>query len=290
MDKEGKILKKYKLKYKEREKEKYKKEIEGEKEKYKNRDGIKELQRSVEFDREFWKENFFKSDEIEDLFLNMEYEFLILEKKSKLEKNIKDDKLIKEKYVLKERNFKEEREKIKKESEKFFREEKIKDLKEERENVFIDKEIEFSFLGVSVSEEFIGLYLMEKEIEIEKYIKESKEKFEKRFQVKEKDIEKIEKKNFEKEKKKYEYKLEKDKLDFSECVDKIKEKDKLYLYYIEKCYKEGEKIKNIIVIKKVDDREKSREKIERKYDKEKFDRERYVVESKEKYLMEKKFK
>nr|XP_054528012.1 ankyrin repeat domain-containing protein 12 isoform X2 [Pan troglodytes] len=294
MDKEGKTLKKHKLKHKEREKEKHKKEIEGEKEKYKTKDSAKELQRSVEFDREFWKENFFKSDETEDLFLNMEHESLTLEKKSKLEKNIKDDKSTKEKHVSKERNFKEERDKIKKESEKSFREEKIKDLKEERENIPTDKDSEFTSLGMSAIEESIGLHLVEKEIDIEKqekHIKESKEKPEKRSQTKEKDIEKMERKNFEKEKKiKHEHKSEKDKLDLSECVDKIKEKDKLYSHHTEKCHKEGEKSKNTAAIKKTDDREKSREKMDRKHDKEKPEKERHLAESKEKHLMEKKNK
>ncbi|XP_012601449.1 ankyrin repeat domain-containing protein 12 isoform X1 [Microcebus murinus] len=292
MDKEGKTLKKHKLKHKEREKEKHKKEIEGEKEKYKNKDGAKELQRSVEFDREFWKENFFKSDETEDLFLNMEHESVTLEKKSKLEKNMKDDKSTKEKHIPRERNCK-EREKIKKESEKSYREEKIKDLKEERENVPTEKETEFSSLSISANDESIGLQSAEKEIDIEKqekHIKESKEKSEKRFQTKEKDVEKTERKNSEKEKKtKHEHKSEKDKLDLSECVDRIKEKDKLYSHHTEKCHKEGEKIKNI-TIKKTDDREKSREKMDRKHDKEKPEKERHLAESKEKHLMEKKNK
>ncbi|KAK2508270.1 hypothetical protein MC885_003017 [Smutsia gigantea] len=291
IDKEGKTLKKHKLKHKEKEKEKHKKEIEGEKEKYKNRDGAKELQRSVEFDREFWKENFFKSDETEDLYLNVEHEALTLEKKSKLDKNIKDDKSTKEKHVSKEKNYKEEREKMKKESEKSFREEKIKDLKEERENVPIDKETEFISSGVSASEESIGLHSVEKEIDIEKqekHIKEIKEKSEKRFQTKEKDIEKIDRKNPEKEKKvKHEHKSEKDKLDLSECVDRIKEKDKLYSHHTEKCHKESDKIKTV---KKADDREKSREKIDRKHDKDKSEKERHAAESKEKHLMEKKNK
>ncbi|XP_045880125.1 ankyrin repeat domain-containing protein 12 isoform X3 [Meles meles] len=293
MDKEGKTLKKHKLKHKEREKEKHKKEIEGEKEKYKNRDSAKELQRSIEFDREFWKENFFKSDETEDLFLNMEHESLT-EKKSKLEKNIKEDKSTKEKHVSKERNFKEEREKIKKESEKSFREEKTKDLKEERENIPIDKETECGSLGTNASEESTGLHSMEKEIEMEKqekHIKENKEKSERRFQTKEKDVEKTERKNSEKEKKtKHEHKSEKDKLDLGDCVDRIKEKDRLYSHHTERCHKEGEKIKNITTVKKTDDREKSREKMDRKHDKEKPEKERHLAENKEKYLIEKKTK
>lgn len=282
MDKEGKTLKKHKLKHKEREKEKHKKEIDGEKEKYKNRDGTKELQRSVEFDREFWKENFFKSDETEDLFLNVEHESLMLEKKSKLEKNIKDDKSFKEKYVSKERNFKEEREKIKKESEKSCREEKIKDLKEEKGEVIpIDKETEFSSVGVSASEESVGLYAIEKETEIEKqekHTKESKDKSEKRFQTKEKDIEKSERKNSEKEKKiKHEHKSEN-----IECTDRIKEKDKLCSHYTEKCHKESERIKSVTAIKKNDDRERIREKMDRKHDKEKAEKEKHLLEKKHK--------
>ncbi|XP_055994254.1 ankyrin repeat domain-containing protein 12 isoform X2 [Sorex fumeus] len=284
MDKEGKTLKKHKLKHKEREKEKHKKEIDGEKEKYKNRDGTKELQRSVEFDREFWKENFFKSDETEDLFLNIEHESLMLEKKSKLEKNLKDDKSFKEKHVSKERNFKEEREKIKKESEKSCREEKIKDLKEERGEVIpIDKETEFSSVGMNVNEESVGLHAMEKEIEIEKqekHTKESREKSEKRYQMKEKDIEKSERKNSEKEKKiKHEHKSEN-----NECIDRIKEKDKLYSHHTEKCHKESERIKNVTAIKKIDDRERLREKMDRKHDKEKPEKEKHLMEKKIKQL------
>ncbi|XP_013371299.1 PREDICTED: ankyrin repeat domain-containing protein 12 isoform X2 [Chinchilla lanigera] len=290
MDKEGKTLKKHKLKHKEREKEKHRKEIDSEKEKYKNKDGAKELQRSVEFDREFWKENFFKSDETEDLLLNMEHESLTLEKKSKLEKSVKDEKSTKEKHVSKEKNFKEEREKIKKENEKSFKEEKVKDLKEERDSIPTDKEIEFSSLGISVNEESVGLHSLEKEIDTEKqekHTKESKEKSEKRFQTK--DIEKTERKSSEKEKKiKHEHRSEKDKLDFSECVDRIKEKDKLYSHHPEKCHKEGEKTRN--TLRKTDDRERSREKMERRHEKEKPEKERHLAESKEKHITEKKSK
>ncbi|XP_076992079.1 ankyrin repeat domain-containing protein 12 isoform X2 [Tamandua tetradactyla] len=294
MDKEGKTLKKHKLKHKEREKERHKKEIEVEKEKYKNKDSVKELQRSVEFDREFWKENFFKSDDTEDLFSSVEHESLNLEKKSKLEKNIRDDKSTKEKHISKERNFKEEREKIKKENEKSLKEEKIKDLKEERENGPTEKETELSSLGISAKEESTGLHLIEKEIDIEKqekHVRESKEKSEKRFQTKEKDIEKTDRKSSEKEKKmKHDHKSEKDKLDLNESVDKIKEKDKLCSHHPEKCHKEGEKIKNTTTLKKTEDREKIREKMDRKHDKEKPEKERHLAENKEKHLMEKKNK
>ncbi|XP_030741164.1 ankyrin repeat domain-containing protein 12 isoform X2 [Echinops telfairi] len=289
MDIEGKTLKKHKLKHKEREKEKQRKETEGENEKHKNKDGAKELQRNVEFDREFWKENFFKSDEPEDLLLNMEHETLTLEKKIKLEKNMKDDRLTKEKYSSKEKNFKEEREKIKKESEKSFREEKMEDLKEERETVSTSRETEFNSLDISAKEE--PSFSIGKEIDIEKQEKYIKEKSEKRFQTKEKDIEKAEKKLPEKEKHiKCDHKSERERLDMSECADRGRDKDKLYPHHTEKCSKENEKIKNITAIKKTDERKKIREKMDRKYDKETPEKERTLTENKEKYLMEKKNK
>ncbi|XP_051010407.1 ankyrin repeat domain-containing protein 12 isoform X1 [Acomys russatus] len=288
MDKEGKTLKKHKLKHKDRDKEKHKKEGDGDKEKYKNKDNAKELQRSIEFDREFWKENFFKSDETEDLFLNMEHESLI-EKKSKVEKNIKDDRSIKEKHASKERNFKEERERTKKENEKPLREEKLRDLKEERDSVSTEKEAECGSAGVAVNQEAVGLHSVEKETDAEKQEKHTKEreKLDRRFQTKEKEADKTEKKNSEKEKKiKHEHKSEKEKLDFSECVDRIKEKDKVCSHQAERCPKEGEKMKN--TVKKTEDRERNREKMDRKHDREKPEKDRSSAESKEKYLEKKK--
>ncbi|XP_075389140.1 ankyrin repeat domain-containing protein 12 isoform X2 [Tenrec ecaudatus] len=291
MDVEGKTLKKHKLKHKEREKEKQRKETEGENEKYKNKDGAKESQRNVEFDREFWKENFFKSDEAEDLLLNMEHETLTLEKKLKLEKTMKDDRLTKEKHNSKEKNVKEERENIKKENEKSFREEKMEELKEQSEAAPPSRETEFSSLDVTAKEGPTGLLSIGKETDMEKQEKYIKEKSEKRFQTKEKDIEKAEKKLPEKERHiKYDHKSEREKLDTSEGADRGRDKDKLYSHHTEKCYRENEKIKNITTIKKTDERKKIREKLDRKYDKETPEKERTLTESKEKYLMEKKSK
>ncbi|XP_003508438.1 ankyrin repeat domain-containing protein 12 isoform X2 [Cricetulus griseus] len=285
MDKEGKTLKKHKLKHKEREKEKHRKEADSEKEKYRNKGNPEELQRGIEFDREFWKENFFKSDETEDLFLNMEHESLT-EKKSKLEKNMKDDKSTKEKHVSKERSFKEEREKTKKESEKSLREEK---LKEDRDSMSTEKDVECGSVGIALNQESVGPHSAEKEMDIEKQEKHTREreKSDRRFQTKEKEVEKTERKFSEKEKKmRHEHKSEKEKWDFSENVDRIKEKDKLWSQQTERCQKEGEKTKN--TVKKTDDRERNREKVDRKHDKERPEKERCLAESKEKHLEKKK--
>uniref|UniRef100_A0A6J0TLU0 Ankyrin repeat domain-containing protein 12 isoform X1 n=2 Tax=Pogona vitticeps TaxID=103695 RepID=A0A6J0TLU0_9SAUR len=283
-DKEGKILKKHKLKHKEKEKDKHKKEQEGEKEKHKHRESTKEVQRNTEFDREFWKENFFKSDEADDMS-GLDYESQISERKSKLEKVlIKDDKYVKEKTFHKEKNLREEREreKNKKESDK---EEKTKDTKEEKEIMFTDKETE---ICSGVKDIATSLCSVDREADTEKQeksTKEHREKLEKRYST----TEKVERKYLEKEKKiKCEHKSEKEKLESGETfVEKTKEKEKSYIQQTEKTHKESEKLKSS-TIKKLDDREKIKEKADKKHDKEKNDR--HLTDCKEKPSNEKKSK
>ncbi|XP_034285360.1 ankyrin repeat domain-containing protein 12 isoform X1 [Pantherophis guttatus] len=276
-DKEGKMLKKHKLKHKEKDRDKHKKEQDGEKERYKHKENSKDVQRNVEFDREFWKENFFKSDEAEDMS-TVDHDPQMSEKKSKLEKIlIKEDKYVKERSFQKDKHFREEkeREKTKKENDK---EEKTKE-----HNVFLDKEADFFSLGVR--DMLSNITVIEKEDIDKQEKKDHREKNEKRNSS----IEKIDRKNTDKEKKvKCEHKAEKDKSDSLENNEKIKEKEKVYIQQVEKTNKEHDKLKSFNTIKKLDDKEKIKDRFEKKHDKEKNDR--YFSESKEKTSNDKKCK
>ncbi|XP_030069237.1 ankyrin repeat domain-containing protein 12 isoform X1 [Microcaecilia unicolor] len=283
MDKEGKIFKKHKPKHKE--KDKHKKDQDMEKEKAKYWISVKDLQRSIAFDREFWKENFFKSDEVEDELLNAESESMPSEKNNLDKAPIKEEKSTKEINIQREKNIKDEREKTKKDHEKFCKDEKGKDVKE---NMFTEKEIEPLSLNIGL-EEHIDLHLTENEMDNEtegKNIKESKDKTEKKSSDKEKDAEKLDRKIIEKEKKiKHEHKLDKEKPETNEYSEKLKTS----FQSTEKSHKESDKIKNVSGVKK-NDKERNKDKLDKKLDKEKCDRERHIVENKEKHSLEKKAK
>ncbi|XP_072267536.1 ankyrin repeat domain-containing protein 12 isoform X2 [Pyxicephalus adspersus] len=235
-DKEGKVIKKHKVKHKDREKDKNKRELDVEKDKGKHREN-KNTQRNIEFDREFWKENFFKSDENDDEFLNLESKNISPDKKGKEKTQAKDDKT-KENHDHKE-NTKDLEETIKKERDT---------------NIFPEKESDVFSGNPLVKDESSNF---EKETDTEMFVKESKEKSEKRLALKEKDIDKLDKKCTDKEKKSKDHKTEKEKIDLHEHVEKCK----THLLSVQK---ENDKIRTVST-----SREKSKEKKPDRTDKDK---------------------
>ncbi|XP_063779547.1 ankyrin repeat domain-containing protein 12 isoform X2 [Pseudophryne corroboree] len=241
-DREGKVVKKHKVRHKERDKDRLKKEPDAEKDKMKHKDNSKNTQINIEFDREFWKENFFKSDENEEL-LSMESKNTSVEKKAKLDKTPTKEDKSRENHDHKESSKNENEESVKKE----------RDC-----NIFFpEKEVVF-LSNVLIKEDNSR---MEKDDEPEFFFKDVREKTDKRLALKEKDIEKLDKKSIDKEKKtKQDHKSEREKTEIHEFAEKCKT-------HLQPVQKENDKIRNASANK-----EKSKDKLEKKVEKNEKDK------------------
>ncbi|MGH0144548.1 UNVERIFIED_CONTAM: hypothetical protein FKN15_040570 [Acipenser sinensis] len=289
-DKDGKVIKKHKLKHKDKGKDKHRKEHEGGKDKHRQRDGNKEAPQNLEFDREFWKENFFKSDENDELLPGKTETNVTISPEKLSEKSVKEKRSVKEKNLGKEKS-KEERDKDKSKKDKkenFSKEEKGKDMnemeQEERtDDPVVDRESEdCPHGGGAVKEELAEQPFTEKETEQhDSQEKGMKEKTEKRSPVKEKDAEKVDKHSDKEKKIKNEHNLF-DKAESHDCTERWKEREKTSFSHAPKTHKDNEKQKAVLSLKKPEDNKKNKDKSEKKHEKEKTERERYLDEEKDK--------
>ncbi|XP_043922472.1 ankyrin repeat domain-containing protein 12 isoform X2 [Protopterus annectens] len=293
-DRDGKVVKKHKLKHKEKEHVKRKKEHDVEKEQHKHKENEQDVQQSIEFDREYWKQNFFKSDETENFSFATHLDSCSFEKNVKIEKTPVKEDVSKEKHVHKERSFKDNKEKEKNKKDKkdkYPREDRVKDVKEDRrESSSGTKESEEHFhLNSSLREEFADIREKDKEIDkvkcdtSEKVVKECKEKSEKKSPIKDKENERADKKHSEKGKKIKHDKSDRERLEVLEYSEKVKEKGSHSV--VEKGSRELDKVKSASAVKKLDDKERTT--AEKKHEKERTDRDRHASDSKDKHDKEK---
>lgn len=290
-DIDGKVVKKRKLKHKE--KDKHRRDFEAERSHHRQKEPRKESHRNLEFDREFWKENFFKSDETDEpLPVKKEGEDSSLFQKTP-ESSVKEERSSKEKHSSssKDKRMRDEREKdkaVKKER----KEEKVKEPKLcER-----DERVECHSSG-RIPEETLQSNSMKEEMEekpisgittdhqqLEPSEKGSREKTDKRLQIKEKDLEKMEKRHPDREKR---VKVEHaDKTEPQNSLDRWKERERTGAISShlpgDKNYKENEKLKSLSTAKKHEDSRKNKDKFDKRSDKEKQDRDYNVGDHREK--------
>lgn len=295
-DLDGKVVKKHKLKHKE--KDKHRREYEAERSRHRQKEARKDGHRNLEFDREFWKENFFKSDETdESLPVKKEGEDNSSLQKTSDSSPVKDERNAKEKHSSsKEKRPREEREKdkaVKKErKEAAGKEEKVKDSKLSERDEKVDchgsgripeETLQSNSMKEETEEKPISGITADQE-QLEPAEKGSREKTDKRLPGKEKDSEKMEKRHPDKEKKvKTEHP---DKAEPQNSVDRWKEKERTGAISShspgDKNYKENEKLKSLSTTKKHEDGRKNKDKFDKRSDRERQDREYNAGDHREK--------
>lgn len=278
-DKDGKVVKKHKLKHKEKEKEKYRKEYEAERNRHRQKEPRKDGHRNLEFDREFWKENFFKSDENEESGGKSEIPAGESPVKSSDSSPVKEEKgASKDKHSTsnsnKDRRPKEERDKtIKKEKKEIpLKEERGKeDETDERTDGTFSVRVPDGSLHLSeeVDEKPVTCNSADQD-QVESPEKNSREKNDKRPPTKDRESEKSDKRHLDKDKKVKSEHLA-DKPELQNSTDRWKEKEKLTNIShspSDKCHKEGEKLKQMTPVKKHEENKKNKDKPDKRAEKE----------------------